>query len=73
MTSPMMLSAIANSPPPPTPWMARKPISWGMFWLSPDSAEPTRKIPMATWKISRRPYRSEIFPHSGVAAVEVSR
>jgi len=55
MTSPMMLRAIANRPPPPTPWTARKPISWPMFWLSPDSAEPARKITMATWKISRRP------------------
>jgi hypothetical protein len=73
MTSPMMLSAIANRPPPPTPCRARKPMSCAMFWLRPASAEPARKMQMASWKIRRRPYRSEILPQSGVAAVEVSR
>jgi hypothetical protein len=28
---------------------------------------------IAGWKMMRRPYRSEIFPHNGVAAVDVSR
>jgi hypothetical protein len=27
----------------------------GMFWLSPDRAEPIRKMMIATWKIRRRP------------------
>ena len=28
---------------------------------------------MASWKIRRRPYRSETLPHSGVDAVEANR
>jgi hypothetical protein len=35
--------------------------------------EPIRKTTMAAWKIGRRPRRSEILPHSGVAAVEVKQ
>ena len=38
--SPMMLKAMAISPPPPMPCMARKAISSGMFWLRPHRAEP---------------------------------
>ena len=45
--SPMTLKAIAISPPPPMPWMARKAISWGMFWARPQSTEPIRKITIA--------------------------
>ena len=55
MMSPMMLRAMAISPPPPMPWMARKAINWGRFWLSPHSADPTRKMRMAAWKTGRRP------------------
>ena len=39
----------------------------------PQMIEPIRKTTIAAWKIGRRPRRSEILPHSGVAAVEVSR
>ena len=45
--SPMMLKAMAISPPPPIPWIARKAINWGRFWLSPQNTEPTRKIRIA--------------------------
>lgn len=61
------------SPPPPSPWRARKPISWGMFWATPQSAEPIRKITIAVWKSFLRPYWSPSLPHSGVAAVAASR
>jgi hypothetical protein len=73
MMSPMIASAIAKRPPPPMPWMARKAISWGMSWARPQRAEPIRKMTIASWKISRLPYKSEILPQSGVTAVEVSR
>lgn len=63
----------AISPPPPIPWMARKAISWPMFCDRPARTDPTRKMPMAAWKIRLRPYRSLILPNSGVAAVDVSR
>src|SRR5664280_1754355 len=36
-------------------WMPRKAISWPMFWLTPDSADPTRKTTMANWKMPFRP------------------
>ena len=40
------------------PWMARKAISCGMFWLRPQSAEPIRKMTIASWKI--RPATVEV-------------
>ncbi len=48
-------------------------MSWSMFRLSPDSAEPIRKMTMATWKTFLRPWRSEILPYSGVDSVVVRR
>ena len=35
--------------------MPRKMISWVMFWLRPDSAEPIRKIVMPIISIGLRP------------------
>ena len=58
----MMVKAMAISPPAPRPWMPRKAISSPMFWLRPDSTEPTRKTTMANWKIPLRPSWSESFP-----------
>ncbi len=60
-----------KSPPAPTPWRARNPISSTMFWESPQSMDPTRKMTIAPWKMRLRPYRSPIFPYSGVEIVEV--
>jgi hypothetical protein len=51
----MIESAIANSPPPPIPWNARARISSVIDCAIPDSAEPATKMPIAAWKISRRP------------------
>ncbi len=48
-------------------------MSWGMFWATPQSAEPIRKITIAVWKSFLRPYWSPSLPHSGVAAVAASR
>lgn len=45
----------------------------GMFWATPQSAEPIRKITIAVWKSFLRPYWSPSLPHSGVAAVAASR
>jgi hypothetical protein len=44
-----------------------------MFWLSPQRAEPTRKITRAPWSTIFRPKVSPSFPATGVVIVEVSR
>ena len=46
-------------------------MSSGMFWASPESTEPTRKIRIAVWKMRLRPKRSLIFPHRGNDTVDV--
>ena len=53
--SPMTASATGNNDPAPMPWMPRKRMSIPMFWLSPDRAEPMRKITMPIMKIGLRP------------------
>ncbi len=53
--SPMIASATGNKAPAPIPWMPRKTMSIPMLWLSPDRAEPTRKIAMPIMKIGLRP------------------
>jgi hypothetical protein len=73
MMSPMMASASAMSPPPPRPCTARPPMSISIDCAAPAMSEPSRKMMMASWNIGRRPRRSEILPHRGVDAVEVSR
>ncbi len=62
----------AMSPPTPRPMAARKPTSWAMFWANPEASEESRKIAIAPWNITLRPYRSESLPQIGVEAVEVS-
>jgi hypothetical protein len=69
-TSPTMACASTISPPPPSPWIARKTMSWVMLWLSPHSAEPARKMTIAARKSLLRPYWSPSLPHSGVETVE---
>ena len=69
-TSPTIACAPIISPPPPMPWIARNTISSRIEVLSPDSTDPTRKITMAAWKKTLRPYWSPSLPHSGVEAVE---
>src|SRR5580765_8022353 len=39
MMSPTTAIVTTISPPPPSPWRARKAISCSMFWLRPQSAE----------------------------------
>ena len=53
--SPMRAMAIGIIAPPPRPWMARKRMSWVMFWLVPESAEPSRKRAMPPMKKILRP------------------
>ena len=48
-------------------------ISSVIVWDSPASTEPTRKITIAAWKNTFRPYWSPSLPHSGVDTVEASR
>ena len=60
--SPITAIATTMSPPAPSPCIARNPISSAMFWLIPHSAEPTRKMTIATWRTPLRPYRSPNFP-----------
>ena len=52
------------------PWIARNAISSRIEVLSPDSTDPARKITIAAWKKTLRPYWSPSLPHSGVEAVE---
>src|SRR5436305_1063369 len=68
MMSPITARASDIRPPPPRPWMARKAISCSMLCEKPASREPAMNVMMAIWKSRRRPYRSEILPHSGVDA-----
>ena len=44
---PIVACVSAKSPPAPTPCTARNAISSGMPHASPQSTEPTRKIPIA--------------------------
>jgi hypothetical protein len=44
-----------------------------MFCDNPASADATRKTTIAMRYMGFRPYRSEILPHNGVDAVEVTR
>ena len=53
--SPMMAMARAMSPPAPRPCTARKAISMVMFWASPASIDPMRKMTMAVWNTILRP------------------
>lgn len=46
----------------PTPWTARKAISWSMVRARPASADPTTKTTMANWKTPLRPKRSPHLP-----------
>ena len=80
--SPITARASDIRPPPPRPWTARPAIITSMPATSsaseiglvkPQISEPIKKTTIAAWNMGRRPWRSEILPHSGVAAVEVSR
>ena len=71
--SPTIACAPTISPPPPRPWTARKAMSSIMLWLSPERIEPTRKITIAAWKKTLRPYWSPSLPQSGVETVAASR
>ena len=51
----MIAWARTMSPPPPNPCSVRKAISSPMLWLSPQSAEPTRKMTIDAWKTRLRP------------------
>ena len=42
-------------------------------WLSPESTEPARKMTIAAWKKTLRPYWSPSLPQSGVETVAASR
>ncbi len=51
----MIAWAPTISPPPPTPWMALKAMSWPIDWLSAHSTDPTRKMTIAAWNTRLRP------------------
>ena len=44
-----------------------------MFWAAPQSAEPNRKIRIATMKSGLRPWTSPSFPYNGTVTVDPSR
>ncbi len=48
-------------------------MSMIMELLRPDSTEPIRKMTIAAWKKTLRPYWSPSLPHSGVDTVVASR
>jgi hypothetical protein len=50
-----MAMASTINPPPPTPWIARKAISWPIVWAAPHSRLPTRKTMIAAWNRRLRP------------------
>jgi len=58
----MIAMAEVMVPPAPRPWSARKAMSCNMFCDKPDNAEPSKKMPIASWKMRRRPYRSPSLP-----------
>src|SRR3954453_2054683 len=72
MSAPITTWARACSPPMPTPWMTRNPISMPIDWDRPDSAEPTTNTTMAAWTSSFLLYRSASLPQIGVVAVAAS-
>ena len=53
--SPMTARATGKIEPAPMPWRPRNRMSCVIVWLRPDSAEPTRKIPIPIMKIGLRP------------------
>ncbi len=55
MMSPITAIVTTMSPPPPSPWTARNAISSAMFWESPQSADPIRKITIAACSTILRP------------------
>ena len=69
---PTIASVSGKRPPAPTPWTARKMTSCIMFCARPQSAEPTRKIEIATMNSGLRPCASPSFPYSGTVTVEPS-
>ena len=60
--SPSVAIAPTISPPAPSPCMARKVISSAIDCDRPDSADPARKIRIATMKNFFRPYMSPSLP-----------
>ena len=60
--SPMMANATGKSAPAPRPWMPRDTMSHSIDVDMPARIEPTRKMPMPTMKMGRRPYMSDSFP-----------
>ena len=54
-TSPIAAIVPTMSPPPPSPWSARKTISWVRLWAAPHSAEPMRNTTSATCSTILRP------------------
>jgi hypothetical protein len=71
--SPTTAIVTTISPPAPSPWSPRKTINSVMFWLIPQSAEPTRKMTIADCSTTLRPYWSPSFPYTGPATVEDSK
>ena len=68
-----MVKVITIKPPAPSPWMARKAMSWVIDWDIPARTDPIKKVTMANWKTIFRPYMSDTFPYRGAEAVEVRR
>src|SRR4051795_797463 len=73
ISAPITTWARDCSPPMPTPWMTRKPISMAIDWDRPDSAEPMTNTTMAACTSSFLLYRSASLPQIGVVAVAASR
>jgi hypothetical protein len=61
------------SPPAPSPWIARKTISWSIDCERPESIEPRRKITIAARKTGLRPSMSPSLPYRGVETVAARR
>jgi hypothetical protein len=53
--SPTIAIASVMMPPAPTPWIARKTMSWFKDCAAPESTEPATKVMIAIWKSGLRP------------------
>jgi hypothetical protein len=71
--SPMIACAIGIIIPAPTPWTARKAMSWVIDWERPASIEPARNVAMPPRKSHFRPKMSDSLPKMGTPAVEAIR
>lgn len=68
-----MIKTKVKSPPPPTPWNARKMIKLVIFVANADPSEKTKNIAIQHKSVAFLPKISDSLPHTGSVAVVVRR